>query len=271
MVTKEDIKSTIKELNLDGRSISLHSSYKSFGGQIDSPKTIIDSFIELGCTLLTPTFSYNYLLNPNKENRPLQNDWDYSIIDPILEKNKENIFSTNSNDVDSDMGIIPKLILNTPGRVRGFHPLDSLTALGPDAEELVSSQEPLDIFAPFRKLVEANGYIILMGVNYNRMTFLHYCEKVSGRNTFIRWAADKNGETMPVEIGECSEGFINFSKVLDNIAKIVEVGSSTWKILPAKEVLNIASNMIKEDPKITACSNKKCRACIDAINGGPII
>lgn len=270
MINKEEIKTVIKNLNLDGKCISIHGSFKSFNGQIKNPKTIIKAFLESGCTLLSPTFSYNYLLNPDNDNRPEHNDWDYSKTDPVLEKNINNIFTTKSRDIDRNMGIIPKIILDNSKSVRGYHPLDSLTALGPKAKEIASTQKPMDIFAPFRKLTELKGYILLMGVDLNRMTFLHYCEKEAGRNTFIRWANDENGNTIPVEIGECSEGFFNLAPYLENITRTLEVGTSKWKILPAKETLEIVTQLIKNNPEITKCSSTECQACIDAINGGPL-
>src|SRR6185436_9335886 len=104
------------------------------------------------------------------------NGWDYERERSFVEDSGR-VFTNDSTEIDRDMGAIPAAILSWPGRVRGLHPLDSLTALGPRAEELASRQTPTDVYAPLEALARAGGYVVLMGVGLERMTLLHLAEK----------------------------------------------------------------------------------------------
>src|SRR6185295_13865210 len=109
--------------------------------------------------------------------------------------------------IDHDMGAIPETLVAWPGHVRGNHPLDSFTAVGPHAAELVAEQAPSDAYAPLRTLIQLQGFVLLMGVGLERLTLLHLAEKEAGRILFRRWANDQYGQPMAVEVGGCSEGF----------------------------------------------------------------
>ena len=56
----------------------------------------------------------------------------------------DRVYSPEVLDIDRDMGAIPATLVAWPGHVRGNHPLDSFTAIGPRAAELVAEQTPLD-------------------------------------------------------------------------------------------------------------------------------
>ena len=108
-------------------------------------------------------------------------------------------------------------VLNTPGAVRGDHPLNSISALGPEAKELIAAQEPLDVYGPYRRAYERGGYLLLIGVDLTKATPLHFSEQVAGRNSFRRWALGEDGEILEVEIGSCSNGFGKFDGVVADI------------------------------------------------------
>lgn len=269
MITKKEIKEVLRDSNISNSLISIHSSYKSFGRVDGGPQIVINAFLEESCTLLAPTFSYTYMREPVELYSPKNNAWDYKNIDDDYGENRDDIFRTNSNIIDSNMGIIPKLLLNMPNRFRGDNPLDSFTAVGSRAKELVSNQTAIDLYSPFKRLIEEDGLIILMGISYDRMTLIHHCEKEVGRNMFIRWALGLDGKTIPVETGGCSSGFNNMSYRLDKLATEVKVGQSTWKVFKAIEVYNTVKNILLEEPEITKCADSICIFCRDAILGGP--
>jgi aminoglycoside 3-N-acetyltransferase len=173
-------------------------------------------------------------------------------------------------EIDEDMGAIPAAVLAMPGRIRGDHPLCSFTAAGPLADELVSGQKPLDVFAPLSALAEADGSVILMGVGLGSMTLIHLAERMAGRNLFRRWANGSDGQPMMVEVGGCG-GFDNFKPIFSRLMKETKVGQSTWLVFPAKGALEAATRAIQEDPRVTHCDNPRCGRCNDAVMGGPIL
>ena len=157
--------------------------------------------------------------------RPQRNGWNYEISPEQNDRN-EQIFSTDSDEIDGDMGIIPKSVLWYPDRHRGYHPLNSFSAIGPESVKLVSKQSPMQVYTPLKQLVEMDGYIILMGVDLTKMTLLHLAEQKAGRNLFLRLTKDQSGDPMYAKVGGCSNGFINFEKDLKSIGKKKLVGES---------------------------------------------
>ncbi len=268
MLTTDDIREVLQKNDIVGKSISIHSSYKSFGKVDGGPKAIIKAFLDEGNTLLVPTFSYSYMREPVEQYSPINNAWDYEEEDEYGE-NSNNIFKTDSNNIDNNMGIIPKLLLNMANRVRGYNPLDSFTAIGNSSKDLISGQTTIDVYEPFKNLLDDDGLIILMGVSYDRMTLIHHCEKEFGRNMFIRWALGSDGETIPVETGGCSSGFINMTNELDKLAINIKVGLSEWKIFRARDVDQAVISILKRDSKVTKCDDINCIFCRDSNLGGP--
>jgi len=270
-VSKRDILETIKYFELSHKPLCIHSSFRSFGGVEGGPSTIISSFLEEGCTLLVPTFSYSFSAYPPNGNPYPRNGW-WTDATSEMEKNREPMaFSPDSQDIDADMGIIPKFIVNGHRRVRGRHPLDSFSAIGPLASELVAGQDAMNIYAPLNMLLSLDGFIVLMGVGLDKLTFVHLAEQVAGRNLFRRWAWGENHKIVETQVGGCSDGFVHLEKFVSPLIRTKKIGLSTWKVLPVKATLEALVNAIRENPNITHCENPQCGRCNDAVMGGPIL
>jgi aminoglycoside N3'-acetyltransferase len=268
-VTRNDLDAAISELLLPGRVVCVHSSLRSFGTVQGGADTVIDAFLDSGCTLLVPTHSWGFATNHVPGQRPPQNGWDYSmnVAPPLF----HGAFSTESNAIDRNMGAIPRAVLARPERQRGDHPLASFSAIGPLASDLVGGQDGESVHAPLRALGDFDGAIVLVGVGLTRMTLVHLAEEVAGRTQFQRWAIDARGTTVMVSSGGCSEGFEQLAPVLDPIEARLGVGPSTWRRFDAGEVTTLASAEICANPAITHCSKRSCRRCDDAARGGPVL
>ena len=266
LVTKKDIRKAIEETGLSGEIIFIHSSLSSFGEVEGGAKTIIDAFLEAGCTLLAPSFTYRFYLPPREEIE--QNGLDEYMRTIVT---NDRIFNTNRIDISADMGAIPRSMVYTDVRYRGNHPACSFVGLGPEAKELIGSQTAEDVYAPFKEMMERNGKIVLMGVDLTTMTAIHYAEQLSGRELFVRWALDKDGSTMRLREGGCSEGFNNLLPVVADLEKQITVGNCLWRIFPIKETVTACAKAIKKDNNITHCGDKNCNQCNDMQKGGPIL
>lgn len=269
VVTRQDIRRAIRALGLAGRPLCLHSSLRSFGHVAGGAPTVVRSFLEEGCTLLVPTFSSAFEAAPPPHLRFERNGWDYSAGHAFA--GPARAYTPEAADVDRDMGAVPAAVLAWPGRVRGGHPLDSFTAVGPRSAELVGGQAPLDVYAPLTALAQAGGFVLLAGVGLERMTLLHLAEREAGRALFRRWARGANGRVTAVEVGGCSEGFGRLGPHLRPVMRTLLVGRSEWKSLPAEEALSRAAAAIREDPRVTHCGVATCARCNDAVAGGPIL
>jgi aminoglycoside 3-N-acetyltransferase len=264
-VTSRDIQAAIRDLGLASLPLGVHSSLRSFGHVEGGAAAVVDGLLADGCTVLVPTFTEDRGAVPPPPGRALQHNGggDGSFDAGTW------FFETTSQYVDSNMGAIPAEVLQRPARVRGDHPRDSLAAIGPLASKLIAGQRPLDVFATFRALADLGGLVVLMGVGLNRMTLLHHAEQLTGRRLFRRWSRGPNGQIVESEEGGCSAGFENLAPILAPVERTFTVGQSRWRFYPAAPTLDLAARAIRANPSITHCPNPRCRACADAIAGGP--
>jgi len=271
MVTVKDIRSATRDLALSGRPLCVHSSLRSFGWVEGGASAVVEALLAEGCTVMVPTFSCGFAVPPPPDLRPARNGWDYDTCTSSTD-GIERIYRPDTNEVDQEsMGAVPATVVGMPGRIRGNNALSSFTAIGPLSEDLMSSQAPLDLCAPFRALAEAGGSVVLMGVGLVRMTLLHLAEKMAGRNQFRRWSNGRDGRPMAVETGGCSDGFDKFETILSPLRTQRTVGESVWRVFPAKEVLQTAADAIRRDPHLTHCGDLECGRCEDSVRGGPIL
>lgn len=267
-VGREEIRAGIRELGLSERPVCVHSSLRSFGTVEGGAETVVEAFVDEGCTLLVPTFAAKvFAIAPPEGMRPERNGLDYERA--VASPGAARVFTPASNDLSASMGAIPAAVLARPDRVRGDHPLCSFAAVGPDAGSLVGGQRALDVHAPLRLLGARNGVALLIGVGLECLTLLHLAEEKAGRTLFRRWANAPDGRPMEVEIGGCSDGFARFEPLLGPLGREVRVGESRWRALPARAAVEAAAAAIRADPGITHCGSADCR-CNDAVAGGPV-
>ncbi len=247
-VTLVDIHTAVTRMNLAEQPLCVHASLRSFGQVQGGAQTVVEGLLQQGCTVMVPTHSYGAYHIPSPKD---------SAVDPAAL-----IYSPDSNALDADnMGAIPTCVLHKPGRVRGNHPLDSFTAIGPLASQLVAGQSAEDVYAPVRVLGQLGGYIVMMGVGLNRLTALHHAERLAGRPLFRLWAKGSDGQPIQARLGGCSEGFVNFDPILAPIERQIRVGQSLWRIFPVEPLLALAVDAIRANPMITHCGNADCDEC----------
>lgn len=268
-VTKADIQRAAGDLKLSGRPLCVHSSLRSFGRVDGGAQTVIDGLLAEGCTVMVPTFSYEHEIPaPPGRQLPRNGNIDRAYLGA---RSGPKIFSPEENDVSGDMGAIPRALLQMPARDRGLHPIDSFSAVGPLAEELIRGQTATDVYAPFQALIEHDGFVLLIGVGLTRMTLIHDAERMAGRNLFRRWAYDANAEPLETLVGGCSEGFFNLEPAIGYLARETMVGQSRWRAFPAGTTREVAAQTIRENPEITRCPDPTCAGCPDSIAGGPVV
>lgn len=271
MVTALDIRDAVRELGLSNHPLCVHSSLRSFGWVEGGAQTVVNGLLSAGCTVMVPTFSYTFAIPPPPDMRPPRNGWDYDGFEGPT-GGIGRVYHPETLEFDRrDMGAVAAAVLATPDHVRGNHPLDSFTAVGPLADELIAGQTPLKVCAPLRAVAAAGGAVVLMGVGLAKMTLLHLAEQMAGRSIFRRWANGPHGQPTEVLAGGCSDEFVNFESLLSPLAGTRTVGESQWHAYPASGVLELASREIRENPVITHCGDPGCLRCDDAVAGGPIL
>ena len=155
-VTREDISAAADKAGLRGCCVCVHSSLRSFSRVDGGPETVLSGLLDLGCTVVVPTFSWSLQVPPPASDRPAQNGTRYDAFAGRT-TGTGRLYDPSSNEIDANMGAVPAAALRMPGRVRGNHPVCSFTAVGPRAEELIGGQAPLDLCAPLRAVASAEG------------------------------------------------------------------------------------------------------------------
>lgn len=138
-VTASHLSDAVASLGIAGLPVSIHSSLRSFRGIEGGGQAVLDAFLDAGCTVLVPTFSWGFATPPPEWALPSQNGWDYARSH-MVPGGVGRIYTPESDEVDEDRRVLPRLVLSLTGRVRGVHPLCSFAAVGPDAELLVCPQ-----------------------------------------------------------------------------------------------------------------------------------
>ena len=258
-----DIRKAVDRSDLPGRVVCLHSSLKSFGTVDGGADAVIDAFLEAGCTLIVPTFTYFCQIPPPAgwSAAPNLKDRNWIYLPEEVEA-----FDPDANRIVRGMGAIPARVLERPGRIRGFHPKDSFTGLGPQAAELIAAQAPLNIYGPFKQIYAGlPAFLVFAGVGLTAATAVHFAEELSGRPLFRSWTRVAGRADCEVEEGGCSDGFENLAPAVRSLERRMTVGDSLWRIYPFKEFIDTLVPVLRENPSITHCGKPDCCRCNDAV------
>lgn len=272
MILAEQLNKAADELAPPGRPLMLHASLRSFGAPVDGgADALLDALLARNRTVLVPTFTEpQFGLAAPATRRPIRNGIDYAMHPAAQTLPGGAAYTVDCGLINPHLGVLPAVLLNRAGAVRGTHPLNSFAALGPLADKLISAQSPADVYGPIRELVAHEGLILLIGVGLNRMTVLHLAEQQSGRRLLLRWARSTDSQIHMVEVGSCSEGFPRLEPALHPYVRTAVVGGSRWQVYPAQQTLTAATAAITVDQHITHCPDSDCLKCHDSIAGGPI-
>jgi len=256
----------IRGHGLGGKVVVVHSSLASFGTVGGGAAAVAQAFLDEGCTIVVPAFSYWCEVNP-PPGMQLARNGDRARLP---ERPGARGFSPGMTEVSREMGAIPAWVAAHPGRHRGHHPLNSFAALGPQSGEVTGGQQPQDVYAPLRAAADSGGFVALLGVDLTSMTLIHLAEQMAGRELFVRWALLAGGRRVPARVGSCSSGFEQLAPVLAPAESASLVGGSRWRVFPAWPAVRLAAAEISARPGVTRCARAACDRCRDAIAGGPI-
>lgn len=179
IVLKEDILSAFRSLGIkEGMNIMVHTSLRSIGYVCGGAQTVIEALLEsVGTegTVMMPTQSWKNLDPetgvhwevPESEWDSIRKNW------PAYDKD---ITPTNT------MGAVSEMFRKWKGTLRSNHPARSVAANGKNAGFLTENHDLSDIFgetSPIAKLYNLGGYVLLIGVGYDKNTSLHLADSRS--------------------------------------------------------------------------------------------
>lgn len=176
IVLKQDILNSLANAGVNnGQTIMVHTSLSSLGFVCGGAQTMIEALLEsVGTdgTIMMPTQSWKNLdpscgvhwEEPEEWWELIRNNW------PAYDKN---ITPTNT------MGAVAEMFRKWHGAVRSDHPARSVAALGKYADYLTKDHDLSNIFgdgSPIGKLYELDGYVLLIGVGYDKNTSIHLAD-----------------------------------------------------------------------------------------------
>lgn len=179
LVLKEDLIEGFKKLGLkEGQNIMVHASLSSLGFVCGGEQIVIEALIEsVGPegTLMMPTQTWKNLDPSSGVHWEEDKEWYQAIRDnwPAYDKN---ITPTNT------MGKVAEMFRKWPNAERSNHPVRSVAALGKNASYLTKDHDLENIFgknSPLDKLYGLDGYVLLIGVGYDKNTSLHLADALA--------------------------------------------------------------------------------------------
>lgn len=254
-VAKQEILDALAKAGVSkGQTVMAHASLSSLGFVCGGAQTVIEALLEtVGTegTIMMPSQSWKNLDPSAGVHWDTPEEWWPLIRENWPAYNKE-ITPTNT------MGAVAEMFRRWPGALRSDHPARSVAAWGKHAEYLTRDHDLSNIFgdgSPIGKLYELDGYVLLIGVGYNKNTSLHLADaraKYPGKHSVVEHSAIlENGrrvwkayETLFVdgedfvEIGEAFEQERPVSRVL--------LGDGAITFMRQRELVDFAVHWIEK-------------------------
>lgn len=177
LITIDSLKAGFRALGISsGMTVVIHSSLKSLGGWVGGgPVAVIlaiEEIIGQSGTLIMPTHTSDLSDPAEWSNPPVRESW----WEPIRQTMPA--FSADLTPTCA-MGIIPECFRKQRGVKRSNHPQVSFAAWGANADFVTANHSleyGLSENSPLARIYDLDGWVLLLGVGYDRNTSLHLAE-----------------------------------------------------------------------------------------------
>ena len=265
---KSDIVKVFRDLGVTGQRVVVHASLRNVGYIDGGAYTVLEAIRECIHTCVMPAYSFQSIVAPPTEDRPLRNGIDYTSFRTLVIPTPP--FCIESAPVDKKLGSLAAKFAAMKGVSRSDHPWASYAAWGVDGAELTSPYPWMDGALSMERLIDKGGYVVLMGVTLTSCSAIHVACKRTGRNDFIRWALSRDGEVRRLRTGGgCAKGFDKLLPMCKHLFRHGKVGMADVLVAYLPELITYCQQLILSDPEITRCS-PDCLRCNDSILGGPL-
>lgn len=255
VILLSDLVAAFRDLEIPPEApVMAHASLSAFGHVEDGAQTVVEALLQVFPSLLMPAFTYKTMVVP--EIGPPDNGLDYGTY---ADANLLAQFFRPGMPVDRLMGAIPEALRVHPLARRSQHPI--LSFVGVHAERFLECQSIDEPLALFRPLIDAGGWVLLLGVDHTVNTAIHYAEKLAGRRQFIRWALTPRGVVECPGFPGCSDGFNAIAPRLAYVVRQRWVGKALLQAIPLVDLVGIARAWLEIDPLALLCDRSYCGRC----------
>ena len=176
IVLKQDILDALSAVGMrPGQTVMVHCSLSALGYVCGGARPVIEALLQMvgeTGTIMMPTQSWKNLDPASGVHWQEPQEWWQLIRDnwPAYDKR---ITPTNT------MGAVAEMFRTWPGTLRSDHPARSVAANGQHAQFLTENHDLSNIFgdgSPIARLYDLDGYVLLVGVGYDKNTSLHLAD-----------------------------------------------------------------------------------------------
>ena len=253
-VTFTELREGLFKLGLSHTPVIAHASLRAFGEVVDGADALLRATLDSVSALVMPTFTYMTMVTPDVG--PPNNGVTYGSEHDL---NRMAEAFTTGMPADKQMGILPEVLRKHPRAKRTAHPIQSFAGIY--ADKFLAAQTLQNPLGPIGALAEADGWVLLLGVDHTVNTSIHYAERLAGRKQFLRWAL------LPDRILECpgfpgdSSGFEAITPDLINETRRVKIGQATVQAVSLRVLIEVVSERIKNNPLALLCERADCERC----------
>ncbi|RSK29476.1 aminoglycoside N(3)-acetyltransferase [Bacillus sp. HMF5848] len=249
--TISSLREELLSLGLErGMVVIVHSSLSSLGWVCGGPVAVVQAIMDIigeEGTIVMPTQTADNSDPADWQRPPVPETW-WSIIRNEMPAYHPQVTPSRG------MGVIVETFRTMPGVKRSNHPMYSFAAWGKFADYIVSEQ-PLEagfgLQSPLAKIYELNGYILLLGVDHDSNTSLHFAEHaVQNRKKVEKGAALlQDGKRVWKEYSEIlydSDVFEALGQDFESKYAIQSkrVGAAMCKLIQQRTIVDFASKWI---------------------------
>jgi aminoglycoside 3-N-acetyltransferase len=255
MISYRDFVSAFRELGLgQGSRVLAHASLSAFGEVVGGAETVVGAMVGTLETVMMPAFTFRTMVVPqlgpadnalNYEQEPGQNEL-AEIFHPDL-------------PADRAVGAVAEKLRQQPEASRSYHPILSFSGI--HAERFLEVQTLDDPLAPIGQLADADGDLLLLGVDHQSDWAIHYAEQQAGRHTFTRWALTRRGVVECPNVPGCPDGFRKIGERLSGIRRRTQLGEAWLEAVPLRDLIHTASAWIRQEPLALLCDRPSCPRC----------
>jgi aminoglycoside 3-N-acetyltransferase len=255
MISYRDLLNGIRALQIDPtRPVIVHASLSAIGPVNAGAESLLGALRNSFHSIMVPTFTYKSMVIP--EVGPPNNGIRYGSG---KDSNRMAEIYHPGMPADPLMGILPELLRRQPDARRSAHPILSFSAIRCDlALAAQSLSEPL---APIHALMEARGWVLLIGVDHTVNTSIHLGERLAGRQQFLRWALTRNGVLACPGFPGCSDGFQDLVPVIEKFVRRSQAGATQITAIPLVELIRGVRQILDRDPLALLCHRPACERC----------
>ncbi len=255
MITYRELVTSFRALGVESASpVIVHASLTSIGQVNGGVDALLGALLASFEIVVMPVYTYRCTLIP--EVGPAENGIAYGsgvVSNTVAE------FFRADMPADRNAGVVAESLRRLPQARRSSHPILSFS--GVNADSILNSQSLAEPLAPVRRLLEAGGWVMLLGVDNTANISLHYAERLAGRKQFVRWALTPSGVRECPDMPGCSQGFNAITPRLRRVTRQAQAGDTVVQAVPLVDLIGIARAWLESDPLALLCDMAGCERC----------